>query len=234
MASCGVICVKYLMFLFNLLFALTGLFILTIGAIIQSSYHHYANFVDESVSVAPILLIVVGSVVFIIAFFGCCGAVKENSCMVLTFSGFLILIFLLEIGIGIAGYVKHGQLEEILEKGFQSTLQNYEHNIDSKHAWNLIQAELDCCGIHGTQDWAPIFKNASLPRDCCSELPFNNVECTAHYAHQNGCLPRLLSILQTNTLILGAVGVGIAIIQLLAVCFACCLSRAFSKNYESV
>lgn len=29
---------------------------------------------------------VVGIVVFVIAFFGCCGAVKENSCMVLTVS----------------------------------------------------------------------------------------------------------------------------------------------------
>ncbi|GAB0099728.1 Tetraspanin [Sergentomyia squamirostris] len=234
MASCGIICVKYLMFLFNLLFALTGLLILTVGAIIQSSYHHYSNFVDDTVWVAPILLIVVGSVVFIIAFFGCCGAFKESSCMVLTFSVFLIIIFLLEFGIGIAGYVKHGQLEEILEKGFNSTLHNYDKNRDSQHAWSLIQSELKCCGIQGPSDWEQVFHNSTLPNSCCEEIPFNISECTKEHALNSGCMPKLLELLRKNALILAGVGIGIAIVQLLAVCFACCLSRAFKQNYQAV
>uniref|UniRef100_A0A1L8DK60 Tetraspanin n=2 Tax=Nyssomyia neivai TaxID=330878 RepID=A0A1L8DK60_9DIPT len=234
MASCGIICVKYLMFLFNLLFALTGLLILTVGAIVQSSYHHYSNFVDDTVSVAPILLIIVGSVIFIISSFGCCGALKENSCMVLTFSVFLIVIFLLEFGIGIAGYVKHGQLEEILEKGFNSTLHNYDKSIDSQHAWRLIQSELSCCGIQGPRDWQQVFHNSSLPNSCCVQMPTTVSECTIEHSLQDGCMHKLLSLLQHNALILGGVGIGIAVVQLLAVCFACCLSRAFKRNYEAV
>ncbi|XP_059616981.1 CD63 antigen [Phlebotomus argentipes] len=234
MASCGIICVKYLMFLFNLLFALTGLLILTVGAIIQSSYNHYSNFVDHTIWVAPILLIIVGSIVFIIAFFGCCGAVKENSCMVLTFSVFLIIIFLLEIGIGIAGYVKHGQLEDILEKGFNSTLHNYDKNVDSQHAWSLIQSELKCCGIQGPSDWQQVFHNTTLPTSCCIEMPVNVNQCTKEFAMKDGCMPELLALLQKNALILAGVGIGIAVVQLLAVCFACCLSRAFKRNYEAV
>lgn len=34
----------------------------------------------------PVGLIVVGSVIFIIAFFGCCGAVRESQCMTMTVS----------------------------------------------------------------------------------------------------------------------------------------------------
>lgn len=41
--------------------------------------------VDELWS-APIIMIVIGAIVFIIAFLGCCGAIKESSCMVLTVS----------------------------------------------------------------------------------------------------------------------------------------------------
>lgn len=47
-----------------------------------------------------------------------------------------------EIGIGIAGYVKHGELEGILEKGFNKTLENYNKSTDAQHAWALVQGEV--------------------------------------------------------------------------------------------
>jgi CD63 antigen len=45
--------------------------------------------------VGPVLLVVVGITVFVVAFFGCCGAVKENHCMIMTVSkcGFCDFVF---------------------------------------------------------------------------------------------------------------------------------------------
>lgn len=100
---------------------------------------HFSLYLGSSFWSAPILMIVIGAVAFVIAFVGCCGAVKESSCMVLTFSVFLVIIFLCEIGIGIAGYIKHGQLDEILEKGFNKTMEEYNHN---EEAWKLVQSEV--------------------------------------------------------------------------------------------
>lgn len=70
---------------------LTGLIVFTVGAVILARYYHYYNFVGEAYWSAPLVLIVVGAVVFIIAFFGCCGAIKESSCMILTVSATLNL-----------------------------------------------------------------------------------------------------------------------------------------------
>jgi CD63 antigen len=53
----------------------------------------------------PVLLIVVGCIIFFVTFFGCCGAIKENHCMTITFSVLLAFIFLLELGAGIAAYM---------------------------------------------------------------------------------------------------------------------------------
>jgi CD63 antigen len=53
-----------------------------------------------------------------------------------------VLIFIAEIAIGIAGYVKHGQLESILEVGFNKTLDKYETNLEAQKAWTLVQAEV--------------------------------------------------------------------------------------------
>eukprot|EP00064_Thunnus_orientalis_P015736 superscaffoldBa00002975_g15793 len=60
---------------------------------------------DPSASGAPIVLIGIGVVIFFIAFFGCCGAWKENYCMVTTFAILISLIIIVEIAAAIAGYI---------------------------------------------------------------------------------------------------------------------------------
>lgn len=154
--------------------------------------------------------------------------------MILTFSVFLFLIFITEIGIGIAGYIKHGELPAILESQFNKTMDDYANSVEAQHAWSLVQGELECCGIQGPTDWRPIFKNKTVPAMCCHLLPDNVKQCTTEYASKIGCLPKLLQFLDTKSLLLGGVGIGIALIQLIGVIFACCLSRAFRENYETV
>ncbi|XP_063701701.1 CD63 antigen-like [Culicoides brevitarsis] len=241
MGSCTTACAKYLVFFFNLLFALTGLIVFTVGTIILVRYYHYYNFVGQQLWTAPLFLIVVGAVVFVIAFFGCCSAIKESSCMILTFSILLVLIFLTEIGVGIAGYIKHSELDGILGEQFNTTLKEYMTDPDAQQSWNSIQKEFNCCGIMQPDDWKPIFKNDTVPNSCCNKASVlippekpRNTTCTQEYAAKMGCRAKLYEFLDNSALILGAVGLSIAVVQLLGVCLACCLSRAFKENYEAV
>ena len=71
---------------------------------VQSVYSQYLDFLGHSFYNAPVLLIIVGFVIFFVTFFGCCGAIKENHCMTMTFSVLLALIFLIELGAGIGAY----------------------------------------------------------------------------------------------------------------------------------
>lgn len=122
---------------------LTGLFTIVVGAVIQSSYQHYENFVGENFWTAPILLMIVGSLIFVISFLGCCGALRESSWMICTFSIFLTLIFIAEIAIGIAGYIKHAELRGVLEQQFNKTMDDYANSIEAQHAWSLVQSEME-------------------------------------------------------------------------------------------
>ena len=84
---------------------LSGLCLIVTGGVIQGVYSQYLDFLGDSFFNAPVLLVVVGCIVFFVTFFGCCGAVKENHCMTVTFSVLLALIFLLELGAGIGAYM---------------------------------------------------------------------------------------------------------------------------------
>ena len=136
-------CIKYTLFLFNLLFTvssenssshtsisisknlegsllvsasphdlfpcqLSGLFLIVTGGVVQGAYSQYLDFLGDQFFSTPVFLVIVGCVIFFVAFFGCCGAIKENHCMTFTFAILLGIIFLMEIGAGIAAYrLKH-------------------------------------------------------------------------------------------------------------------------------
>ena len=58
------------------------------------------------------VLIAVGSIIMILGFLGCCGAIKESRCMLLLFFIGLLLILILQVTGGILGAVYKPQLEE--------------------------------------------------------------------------------------------------------------------------
>ena len=75
-----------------------------IGAVIRDKYGDYFSYADNSFANVPVFLIVVGVIVFCVGFLGCCGAIKENYCMVMTFAVLLGIIFILEIVAGAVGF----------------------------------------------------------------------------------------------------------------------------------
>ncbi|CAB3234639.1 unnamed protein product [Arctia plantaginis] len=234
----GMSCVKYLLFFFNLLFAVTGLIIFIAGIKAEINALPYTDFTNSNFyTSAPIVLIIVGVIVFIVAFFGCCGAVKENHCMIITFSVFLLIIFVAELAVGIAGYVKHQDLENSIMEVLNKTMKEYPTNKDVAKSFDILQTDLQCCGINSPKDWAA--NNMSLPATCCAGqeisggVPAPCTEQSEHF-HTKGCLPLLVAYFKSITMVLGGVGLGVAIVQLLGVIFACCLARSIRSQYETV
>lgn len=230
MVSGGMTCVKYLLFVFNLIFAISGLAILVIGAIIQDFYSGYSDFLHGKFFVGPVLLIIVGVIIFIVAFFGCCGAIKENHCMIMTFAALLLVIFGLELAGGITGYVLRDDVEDMLENTFNKTMQQYSTNKEIAKTWDIMQHDLRCCGQTGPEDWKEVFRNDTLPDTCCASIN----PCNMHDSYQNGCLQIFQKEVENYALILGGVGIGVACIQLFGVILACCLGNSIRKEYETV
>ncbi|XP_076250540.1 CD63 antigen-like isoform X1 [Rhynchophorus ferrugineus] len=155
--------IKYLIWLFNFFFLISGIIILSVGAAVKTVYKEYDYFLDDKYFSLPNMLIATGTIIFFICFFGCCGAFKESWIMLAIFSVLLGIIFIFELSAGIAGYVLRDKTYSYLQVKLQNNLEKYN---ESHAMWDLLQSNFECCGVNTYNDWSVSFGN-ELPISCC-------------------------------------------------------------------
>lgn len=229
--------VKYLLFLFNFLFVITGIAIMAIGLTVQGAYHNFREILDPQFFSVPTFLIVIGSFIFVIALFGCCGAYKENYCMTLTFSILLVFIFILELAAGISGYVLRNDSYNLVKSTLHSSMAKYGGKTSQEitFIWDEIQVDFDCCGVDSSKDWAipqnPLFNETFLPMSCCRAVTgaIGTVKCIdpdhEETLRKTGCVTSFGNFIKSHAVSLGAAGIAIAVIQFFGILFACYLSK---------
>jgi len=143
-------------------------------------------------------LIGLAAVMVIIAFFGCCGAIKENKCMLGTYFSIIVVLFILMLVGAVMGYFFEFEkrikipLDHALMKYNDSSSVPDERSVDRdainviadnhpevyKKTWNKVQEELYCCGVSGAADW-----NKTVNFDW--EKPtYNKPEGCCHYKRE--------------------------------------------------
>lgn len=228
--------IKYLMFFFNALFWLSGLCLIIVGAIIKSKYGNYLTFADSKYADAAIFLIIVGVVVFIVAFLGCCGAIKEHYCMVTTFSVFMVIIFILEVAAGALGLAYKKKVVDIADKALKKGVSKYHSEKGAKQFFDWLQSEFKCCGIDGQVDWGNSTSgNSTIPASCC-KTDKTDAACanTASNLYTVGCKQKFQDFVKAKLVLIGAVALAIAFLQILGIIFACCMMREIRGQYEVV
>jgi CD63 antigen len=245
MVEGGMRCVKYILFGFNLIFFLVGLGLIISGAVVQTKFSAYLDFFGGSVNAAAIVLIVIGAIIFIIGFFGCCGAYKENYCMTMTFAVLLALIFILLIGAGIGTYIKRDSVHDLLQEKMEQSMDNFgkEDNKGVTKSWNMLQHEFKCCGVTNYTDWEGKQNVGphNVPDSCCTQADAKNEENCGKgqldkptHIYRDGCLNKLTELAVKNLVVIGGVGIGLAFIMIVGILLACCLARTIKKEYEVV
>ncbi|XP_050436074.1 CD63 antigen-like [Adelges cooleyi] len=230
----GTTTVKYLLFFFNFIFALSGLAFLAYGLIIRyysSKTDNLANqAAGDSAGLVALALIIIGSAVFVISFFGCCGAIRESHCMVTVYAMFLLTLFLVELAIVVYLYINQGKLEEITRSSMTSIFNSYSTKNESKAFVDEMQADFHCCGVDSPSDWTTQGIPA-LPHSCCREDGGQGTTCSKTQAWQDGCMSKTIEVAKREGSKLFKFVLGIAGGELVGIIFALCLASSI-KNEE--
>uniref|UniRef100_A0A6B2F7C9 Tetraspanin n=2 Tax=Bothriechis TaxID=44726 RepID=A0A6B2F7C9_BOTNI len=231
----GMKCIKYLVFFFNFIFWLCGIALIALGIFVQIELKNTLVMTGPpSASAAPIVILSVGVIVFFISFFGCCGAAKENYCMVTTFAVLLTLIFLVEIAAAITGYIFKDKVRSVINDEIQEEMNTYNNKSVIQKPLDELQKKYSCCGVTNYTDWFNVtqFKPGHVPASCCRK----DMNCTKNPTRENtfdvGCVTKIEEWLKKHIVIVAAVALGIAFFELLGIIFACCLMKGIRSGYE--
>jgi len=247
MVSGGMSCVKYLLFAFNLVFVIFGILLLYSGFKTIAKIDDYHLILEEAPHNVAIALVIVGFAIFVLAFLGCCGAIKENSCMLTSFSSIILVILLIElIGAGLIFAFK-SKLKTAAEHGIQHAIEKYNVTNNSSEinvVLDDIQKHMKCCGAVNSTDWPkfnPYFKDKNYFPDSCCDAPTGATTDAPTGAHKNcttpypdGCIGKLDDEVRNSVGLLGGIAIAVAVIQLLGIIFSCSLSRSIKREYEVV
>ncbi|CAL1676116.1 unnamed protein product [Lasius platythorax] len=230
--------IKYLMFAFNLFFVITGIVLLSIGLVIHGVYYQYQHFLDNSFLSVPSLLVAVGSIIFVIAFFGCCGAVRESHCMIVTFCTLLTAIFILEIIGGTMGYVMRTRVATVAEEKMHETMSQYNDSKEIQFVWDNLQRDFECCGTRNASEWTVLKNLTGIPMSCC-DTPvgaIGNTSCTIESPtlHHVGCMDAFARFAEKHAAKIAGVGLTLAAIQLIGIFLSSYLARSIRNCYQTM
>jgi len=228
---------KAMMFAFNGIIFLAGAAILGVGIWVKVDSSSILGILDQ-IEDAPseinqilnvgYLLIAVGAILLIIGFLGCCGAIKESRCMLLMFFVIVLVVFIAEVAGAVIVLVFKPLAEDLLNKLGTKAVQNiqkdYGRNQEVTQLWNSTMDTLKCCGFYNYTDFvgSPFYTNngQTFPEQCCE--PKNGV-CNMEVAESAftsnttlGCFPRLKQLIDENTVVVAAVALGIAALEVCA------------------
>ncbi|KAJ0028963.1 hypothetical protein NQD34_003960 [Periophthalmus magnuspinnatus] len=241
--SCGTICLKYLLFLFNILFLLAGGAVLAVGVWTLVEKSDYISLLSSSLySISAYLLIAAGTIVILTGLIGCCATLKEIKSLLIVYLVLLLAIFLLEIIAGILAFINYQELDEELQQNLKQTMQQKYHQPGEDsvtQAVDRLHQEFKCCGSNSSADWAESLwiqdsSNERLVPDSCCKTPGDLCGRRDHpsniYRVEGGCIQKLEMFILKQLYVLGALSITIASLQLLGMLFTCCLYRSLKED----
>nr|AYM45136.1 ATP-binding cassette subfamily A member 1-like protein [Carassius auratus] len=236
-------CIKYLMFVFNFLIFLGGSFLIGVGVWVVVDPTGFR----EIVAANPLLftgvyiILAMGGMLFLLGFLGCCGAIRENKCLLLFFFMLILIIFLAELAAAILAFIFREHLtREHFTKELKMHYQGYNNTDVFTSTWNAIMNTFDCCGVNSPEDFEESFfrlinRGEVVPEACCrrnnhvGEAGFTNrEECLSGsmlFRNNKGCYSAVVDYFELYIYVAGALAIVVLTIELFAMVFAMCLFR---------
>ncbi|XP_078671336.1 23 kDa integral membrane protein-like [Branchiostoma floridae x Branchiostoma belcheri] len=227
-------CSKVLLFIFNVWFFLAGLGMLGVGVwgLVDPSLRNLVLLDLGYFNSVAIMSTVAGSLILIVSFLGCCGAVKENKCMLITFAVCQFIIFGLMLSAGIVGLVYKDRVVDELSSVMGTVVDGSENFEDRSSEFQTsmknLQTIFKCCGYSSYNNW----QNPGSVTSCdCSGETDTATYCDATTpAYYRSCESQFTSYLSWGVQTAAIVVMCLSSIPLIGFFMTLCLVKGIGEN----
>ncbi|XP_076375740.1 CD151 antigen isoform X1 [Megalopta genalis] len=241
---CSVNFLKYVLHIYNVVLFLSGLVVGGIGIWTVISKHSYVSLMTTSTyPTLAYALIIAGVLAVIGSWLGCGGVTSENRCVLLMYVFVVMLVFLQEVGVGVLSRLYEEQVGPELKTNLNTTfLENYSVYSTETAAIDQMQIEFKCCGALRFEDWLMsewrkdenVLKDLRLVPDSCCKTPTHLCGRRDHPSniHYTGCIYKFLETTKDHLIILGAVGLGLSVLELFGIVLGSCLYIKLRHDFD--
>uniref|UniRef100_A0A8C7FJU3 CD9 antigen-like n=1 Tax=Oncorhynchus kisutch TaxID=8019 RepID=A0A8C7FJU3_ONCKI len=142
----GMKCVKYLLFIFNFIFWLMGSLVLAVGLWLRFDPETVAllngDGAPDTFFYGVYILIIAGSLVMLVGFFGCCGAIRESQCLLGSFFACLLIIFGAEVAAGVFGFLNKDKIIEDVQNYYIKSYNDNKNNTMIQNSYHRVDCEV--------------------------------------------------------------------------------------------
>ncbi|CAG9764035.1 unnamed protein product [Ceutorhynchus assimilis] len=213
---------RILVFVANFAFLLVGLALLVIGILYKVNFTKYTDTIPadyDALQYIPTIAIIVGAIIFFIAFLGCCGTLKSDTCMLSWYGAILIIIFVAQIALGIFALIKIKDRSDLESKIQQqlSVLFGKHSQKETMEVIDLIQTNFHCCGTTGPAYWTG--QSMDPPKSC--------YDSSTQVVYPKGCSNVFPEFISGSVKLIGVVALVVSLVEvcgaILALCLAGCI-----------
>jgi len=212
---------------------LCGLCMFIAGSVVVAEYNVYLDFVTGSHIGSAVCIIVIGLITITVSIIGFYASLKCHYCLMVTFLTLMSTILFIEVIASVSTFSLNADAsrDASMKTSLQQSLALYgDPGSHATKAWDLLQTELHCCGLNAVDDYKDhaYFRNSSrlgsLPASCCQGLQVDDMgkvkeRCRKSSAlrHRPGCASAFRSTLRNNLSVVAAVGMLVALVQLVLI-----------------
>lgn len=233
--SCGFTCLKYCLFIVNLVVWLLGLALIVVSAVaLAGSSAEEAPLPGlQSVRSAAATALFLGCLLFVVGFLGCCGSARESKPLLVGYFAILLIVLIFEIAVlGLAfAYANSSAMEEAMNNQFKDIITGGRRDKDpwqQEKDMNMVlyvQAEFRCCGGRGVQDYTE--SGLDIPPSC-----YDNRDNQRPYLFETGCSKAMKDYVLRNGLGIGLVNLFTLLAQIAAMICSCLLIQGIKKVHK--
>uniref|UniRef100_A0A8C4SJ42 Tetraspanin n=1 Tax=Erpetoichthys calabaricus TaxID=27687 RepID=A0A8C4SJ42_ERPCA len=228
--------IKYTLFAFCFFFWVASALLIAVG--IYAKMAKEGGIVDLLTTDPALMLIVIGSLMFVITFFGCLGALRDTSILLKIFAGIMLVVLILQITAAVLGFIFSDLVVERAEALVERGISTYRDDLDLDNLIDFTQKKLQCCGSKSLRDWSanvyfrcdtsnPSLERCGVPFSCCipeKEETVINTMCGYGVQSQRewdlidkiyveGCLDKVVVWGRQNLLAIGGITLGLFVLE---------------------